>query len=169
MCVTDDIFTVVITFDLPGPASTESGLTLLLPYAIIKEDFRAWRIAKLFTTATSLSQSALVKIGGLQTQAYVYIPGGIYNQESLIHIVPQNLEMFDAPKPWNKLCALLDQPLNIQLQVGNLGVGGFKPGVVASGAGTYTMEIEFLRNEKKKTFERLSCNGEPQAKRPFNG
>lgn len=168
MCVTDDILTVVITFDLPGPATTVNGYTVLLPYEVIKEDIRAWRVAKLFTTATDLSESALVSFGQLTTQTYNDMGAGRFNAGTVTHIVPQNLEMFDAPKPWNKLCAPLNQQLNISVQVGNLGQG-FNPGVVAAGAGTYTMELEFLRNEKKKTFERLSCNGEPQAKRPFNG
>lgn len=155
MCLSDVTETLIINFTLPGPASTPDGLSFELPNSILRGDLHLWRIAKLFTTATTLSESALIQITGLVPDTYIYdattLATGVipYKQGVATHIVPQNLEMFDGPKPWYKE-GTSSQQANMRIQVGDFASGIFTPGVIASGNGNYTLELEFASSIPRK-------------------
>ncbi len=149
MCLTDVIESVLINFTLPGPAATSEGLSFEFPNSVLRGDMHRWRIAKLFTTASSLTESALVQISGLNTSTYIYdattlVDGVIpYQQGVASHIVPQTVEMFDGPSPWYDIGSHLPQKGTLKVQVGDFATGLFMPGVVAAGAGNYMLEIQF--------------------------
>lgn len=175
MCLSDVTETLIINFTLPGPASTSEGLSFELPNSILRGQLHLWRIAKLFTTATGLSESALVQISGLTPDTYIYdattpstgvIP---YKQGVAIHIVPQNLEMFDGPKPWYKIGSLPSQQANLRIQVGDFASGIFTPGVIGTGNGNYTLELEFASTipRRPKIIEPQFGFAPPDPKRPF--
>lgn len=148
MCIKDVTESLIINFSVPGPATSANGLSFELPNSILRGKLHRWRIVKLFTTATGLNQSALVSLSTLTPDTYIYdattLATGVipYKQGVAVHVVPQTLEMVDAPTPWYDIGST-SQQCNLKIQVGNFSSGIFIPGSIAAGNGNYTLEIQF--------------------------